>query len=110
LQALNLLENVARHTPAGTPVSVVVRKDGANAVLEVLDRGPGLPAGLDVFEKFVRGPRAAGGGVGLGLAICRGIVEAHGGQLRGANREGRGAVFSVSLPLGLVPVWSKERA
>jgi two-component system sensor histidine kinase KdpD len=66
--------------------------------VEVADRGPGLPPGdLErVFEKFYHG---APGGAGLGLAICRAVVQAHGGSISAANREGGGAVFLFSLPL-----------
>jgi two-component system sensor histidine kinase KdpD len=74
--------------------------------LEVADRGPGLPPGDEarVFDKFFRGrPGESDRGVGLGLTICRGIVEAHGGQISAANRLGGGAVFRVTLPLAGKP-------
>ncbi len=71
--------------------------------MSVADHGPGLPEGAEeqVFEKFYRGETSRGsGGVGLGLAICRGIVEAHGGRIHATNRRGGGAVFTFALPLG----------
>lgn len=70
------------------------------------DDGPGLPPGQEeaVFDKFVRGEReSAKPGVGLGLAICRAIVEAHGGTIRAANRPEGGAAFVFTLPLGTPP-------
>jgi two-component system sensor histidine kinase KdpD len=67
----------------------------------VADRGPGIPAGEEqrVFEKFYRGSGASAGGVGLGLAICKGIVTAHGGQIFVRNRSGGGAEFHIQLPV-----------
>ncbi len=97
----NLIENAARHTPAGTPIDLAAGPAGAEVVVEVADRGPGLVAGDEerVFDKFYR--RAPGqAGTGLGLAICRAIVEAHGGRIEAENRPGGGAVFRFSLPLG----------
>lgn len=107
---VNLLENVARHTPPTAPVEVLVEPEGGGAAIIVQDRGPGLPAGIDVFEKFVRGPTAAAGGAGLGLAICRGIAAGHGGTVDAAPRPGGGAVVTVHLPLGAPPAWSTETA
>ncbi len=68
--------------------------------VEVADRGPGLAAGDEarVFEKFYRAGSAPGG-VGLGLAICRGIVEAHGGRIWAENRPAGGAAFRFELPI-----------
>ena len=67
-------------------------------VVEVADRGPGLPTGEEqkIFDKFFGA--GTGGGAGLGLTICRAIVEAHGGRIGGENRPGGGAVFRFSLP------------
>jgi two-component system sensor histidine kinase KdpD len=99
----NLLDNALKYAPPSSEVELsVLSRDGA-AVLEVADRGPGLPKGEEqrVFEPFYRAPEfreSALPGMGIGLAICRGLVEAHGGQLTAANREGGGAVFQVSLP------------
>ena len=103
---VNLLENAARHTPPCTPIEVTASVEGQSVVVEVADRGPGIPPGdFDrLFEKFYRaGEARQRPGAGLGLAICRGIVELHGGKIRAANRPGGGAVFRFSLPLGGTP-------
>jgi len=99
---LNLLENAAKHTPAGGPLAIVARSDGARLMIEVLDRGNGIPAGEEerIFEKFYRtadGRRVPG--TGLGLAIARAVVRAHGGAIRAENRDGGGARFVVELPI-----------
>ncbi|HEV8322372.1 MAG TPA: sensor histidine kinase KdpD, partial [Myxococcota bacterium] len=99
---VNLLENAAKYTPPASPIEVRARRDGGAAVLvEVADRGPGLPAGAEekVFEKFYRGPHVGVAGVGLGLPICRGVVEAHGGTIAGTSRSGGGALFRITLPI-----------
>ena len=103
---VNLLENAARHTPAGTPVDVSAHREGDSIVVEVADRGPGLPPGDEsrLFEKFYRaGTSTSRAGAGLGLAICRGIVQLHGGKIHAENRPGGGAVFRFSIPLGGTP-------
>ncbi len=102
---VNLLDNAVKYTPPGSAVSISARVEGDRVMAEVRDEGPGLPPGSEqeVFEKFVRaGPREVRG-AGLGLAICRGIVEAHGGLLVARNGPQGGAVFSLSLPLGEPP-------
>jgi two-component system, OmpR family, sensor histidine kinase KdpD len=98
---VNLLEYAVKYTPAGTPLAVAARVADHVLEIEVADRGPGIPGGQEerIFEKFQRGTQSGGGGVGLGLPICRGIVEAHGGTIVAANREGGGAVFWIRLPL-----------
>jgi len=100
----NLLSNALTHTPADAPVEVGVERRGAQAVVSVSDRGPGLPPGSEerVFERFWRanGGRTRGtGGSGLGLAIVREIVSTHGGSVSAANRPGGGAEFIVCLPV-----------
>lgn len=97
---VNLFENVVKYTPAGSPIEVAaIRKDDA-VEIEVRDRGPGLPPGADrLFEKFVRGHHRGVSGVGLGLAICRGLVEAHGGTIVAENRPDGGACFRIALPI-----------
>ena len=105
-QALvNLIENAVQHTPAGTPIEIVATQDDAWLEVEVLDRGPGLPAGSEarVFDKFFRGPGARAGGSGLGLAICRGVIVAHGGTIEASNRAGGGTVVRLRLPVGGKP-------
>jgi two-component system OmpR family sensor kinase len=100
--ALNLIENAFLHTPTGTPVVASVRPEDDRVVLEVADRGPGVPAARRdrVFERFARSDsgRTATGGSGLGLAIVRAVAEAHGGAVELREAEGGGALFAVTLP------------
>lgn len=104
----NLLENALKHTPEGTPIEINAWRKDENVVIEVADRGPGLPEGEEerVFEKFYRVPSdRPAAGVGLGLAICRAIVTAHGGQIWAENRAGGGASFRFAIPLeGEAPI------
>jgi two-component system sensor histidine kinase KdpD len=97
---INLLDNAAKHTPAGTAIEVAASRDTTGATLEIRDRGPGLPAGppRQVFDKFFRGEHARAGGVGLGLAVCRGIALAHQGTIDAVRRDGGGATFRVWFP------------
>ncbi len=99
---INLLENAIKYTPAGSPIDLAASQDGAAIMIEVADRGPGLPPGDEqrIFEKFYRSRTPHNGsGVGLGLTICRGIVEAHGGRIWAENRPGGGATFRFTLPI-----------
>jgi two-component system sensor histidine kinase KdpD len=102
---INLLENAAKHTPPGTAVHVRAATADGGILVEVGDTGPGIPAGEEsrIFEKFYRGPGAAPHGAGLGLAICRGVVEAHGGRIWAENRPDKGAAFRFTLPLAGSP-------
>jgi two-component system, OmpR family, sensor histidine kinase KdpD len=102
---VNLLENAVNHTPPGTPVEIGAEARADEVMVWVADRGPGLPAGEEerVFEKFHRASAAPGAGVGLGLAICRGIVNAHGGRIWAENRAGGGAVFRFTIPITGTP-------
>jgi two-component system sensor histidine kinase KdpD len=98
----NLIENAVKYTVAGTPIHVRARPVGDALEAEVADEGPGLPTGTEeqVFEKFYQAKReGAGGGVGLGLSICRIIVEAHGGSIRAVSAPQGGARFIFSLPV-----------
>ena len=98
----SLLGNVAKHTPAETPLRVAARRLERDVEIVVEDHGPGLPKGGEeqVFESFRRGETLTGSkGAGLGLAISRAIVEAHRGTIRAERREERGARFVVRLPL-----------
>jgi two-component system sensor histidine kinase KdpD len=96
----NLLENAAKYTPAGTPIEITARREGATLVLEVADRGPGIPAGTEtkVFDRFFRGAAPGTQGVGLGLTVCRGITSAHGGTIEALHRDGGGSRFRVRIP------------
>jgi two-component system sensor histidine kinase KdpD len=102
---INLIENAIKYTPAGTPIEIEARRGEGEVIVEVLDRGPGFAPGEEerVFEKFYRGEGAAAGGAGLGLAICRGVVAAHGGAVRASPRPGGGAVLRFTLPLDGTP-------
>jgi two-component system sensor histidine kinase KdpD len=101
---VNLLENAAKYTPPGTPIEVETRLAKDHVEIEIRDRGPGLPEGQEarIFEKFHRG-RTEGGGAGLGLAICRGIVLAHGGRIWAEQRAEGGACFHIVLPIEGAP-------
>jgi two-component system, OmpR family, sensor histidine kinase KdpD len=98
---VNLLENAVKYTPPGTAIELSARASDKEVTVEVADRGPGLPPGLEqrVFEKFYRLSSTAASGVGLGLTISRGIIEAHGGRIWVENRSGGGASFYFTLPL-----------
>ncbi len=103
---VNLLENAAKYTPAGTTVTLSARPAGGMLEVDFADDGPGLPRGREeeVFEKFARGSaESATPGMGLGLAICRAIVEAHGGTIRADPGHAPGARFVIRLPLGTPP-------
>jgi len=100
---VNVLENASRYTPAGSEIEIYAKANDRRAEICISDNGPGLPKGSEarVFDKFVRGsviPPDGRRGVGLGLAICRAIVEAHGGEITARNRWEGGAEFTVVLP------------
>jgi two-component system sensor histidine kinase KdpD len=102
----NLLENAAKYTPAGSAIDLAARATSDSVVLTVDDQGPGLPRGKEeaIFQKFERGSKeSATPGVGLGLAICRAIVGAHGGTITAETRHEGGARFTVRLPRGEPP-------
>ncbi|RQR37942.1 sensor histidine kinase KdpD [Burkholderia sp. Bp9142] len=111
----NLFENAAKYTPADTSIEIGAERvtdDGHPFVrVHVDDHGPGLPAGMEtrIFDKFTRGEKeSATPGIGLGLAICRAIVEAHGGRIGALNRTGpdgrvTGARFWFTLPVDTPP-------
>lgn len=106
----NLLLNVAYYTPAGSPVEVRIHVQDATVVVSIADQGPGIASEVQehLFDKFYRvlskvqtqSETQAPRGSGLGLAICRGVIEAHGGQIWVESREGEGATFLFTLPLG----------
>ncbi len=98
---INLLENATRYTPTGSALEIRAETFENNIEISVSDHGPGIPKGLEekLFEKFYQvRHETAQSGVGLGLAICRAIVEVHGGTIRGKNQPEGGAVFTVTLP------------
>ncbi|MDB5768669.1 MAG: kdpD [Collimonas fungivorans] len=104
----NLLENAAKYTPLGSHIVLAAVVNARFLTVTIADDGPGLPSGMEdtIFEKFTRGEReSAKPGVGLGLAICRAIVEAHGGTIRAhSGRHGTsGAEFIFTIPLGAPP-------
>lgn len=99
---LNLLENAARYSPEGAPITVTVAPSGAGAVrVTVRDRGPGIAAAEQarIFQRFVRGAASEGkGGLGIGLYLCRSIMERHGGAIGVDSTVGGGAAFWIDLP------------
>ncbi|MBT9457740.1 MAG: DUF4118 domain-containing protein [Burkholderiaceae bacterium] len=102
----NLLENAAKYTPAGTAIDIAAEARNSELLLSVADHGPGLPAGREeqLFDKFTRGEKESSTpGVGLGLAICRAIMQAHQGRIWAETAAGGGARFVLSLPLGTPP-------
>ena len=97
----NLLDNAVEYTPPGSAIEIIARRTGEVLEVQVADNGPGLPPGTEerVFQKFFRAGSATNRrGIGLGLAICRGIVEAHGGTISVERRPSGGARFRFVLP------------
>ena len=105
---VNLLENASRYTPPGSGIEITALAYDKRAEIRIADHGPGLPPGSEekIFDKFFRGATVAPDGrrgVGLGLAICQAIVEAHGGKITATNRSEGGAEFTVRLPCTEAP-------
>ena len=98
---INLVENAMKYAPSGSAIDLSASVSDRDMIVEVADRGPGIPFGEEarIFDKFYRAKPAREGGVGLGLTICRGVVEAHGGRIWAENRSGGGALFRFSIPL-----------
>ena len=99
---VNLLDNAEKYSPAGLPIDISVQTTPLGLSIAVADRGPGIPEGLQnkVFDKFFRvNAESAQSGVGLGLSICRAIVEAHGGEIQATNRSGGGTMVQLHLPI-----------
>jgi signal transduction histidine kinase len=99
---LILLDNALRHTPEGGRVEVVVGREGQEATVAVRDTGEGIPADAQpfVFDRFYRGdPSREGRSAGLGLAIARGLAEAHRGAIGLTSEVGVGSTFTLRLPL-----------
>ncbi|HYZ21311.1 MAG TPA: sensor histidine kinase KdpD [Rhodopila sp.] len=111
----NILDNAAKHAPAGSQITITAAPAGPNVDIRIMDEGEGIPPDdIDrIFDKF---HRAAGAdrrraGTGLGLAICRGFVEAMGGTIAASNRtDRRGAVFTITLPAPAVTPLPEEEA
>lgn len=99
----NLIENALRYTPAGSPIEIAAATSTTELIISVADKGPGIPASdLErIFDKFYRvmGHTRETGGTGVGLAVCRGLIEAHGGRIWVENRRDGGSVFRFTLPL-----------
>lgn len=98
---INLVENAVKYAPAGSVIDLSASASNQDVIVEVADRGPGIPVGEEsrIFDKFYRAKPAREGGVGLGLTICRGIMEAHGGRIWAENRSGGGTLVRFSIPL-----------
>ena len=96
-----LLANAGSHTPPNLPIEIDAEYTNEDLLISVSDRGPGIPpeATERLFEKFYRGDDRKTGGLGLGLSIARGLIEAHGGRLTAENRDGGGARFVIRLPV-----------
>ncbi len=102
---INLLDNGVKYTPVKSGIDISASVSDGAVLVEVADRGSGFAPGEEerIFDKFYRGQTGDSRGVGLGLAICRAIVEAHGGKIWAENRPGGGAVFRFTLPAKDVP-------
>lgn len=98
---INLLENSMKYTPPGTAIEISGGLQEQEILVALADHGPGLPVGAEerIFEKFYQVAPGSARGAGLGLTICRSIIEAHGGRIWAANRPGGGAIFSFTIPL-----------
>jgi len=104
---VNLLDNALKYTSRESPIEISAIFDKERLAVEVADRGPGLPAeDLEhLFDKFYRGPQhGRTSGAGLGLSICKGFVQIHGGTISAENRPGGGALFRFTVPLDKNPV------
>jgi two-component system sensor histidine kinase KdpD len=99
---INLLENASKYTPTNSPIEIEARVSDDDVIMTVSDQGPGIPEGdeIRIFEKFFRGRHGNTQGAGLGLAICRGIAEAHGGSIVAERRPEGGTTFRVRFPRG----------
>jgi signal transduction histidine kinase/ActR/RegA family two-component response regulator len=103
----NLLNNAARYTPAGGQVALEAAPEGGTVRVTIRDNGAGIPPELlpHVFEMFVQGENSGRGGLGIGLALVRSLVQLHGGQVTVHSAgPGRGSEFSVFLPIASAPV------
>jgi two-component system sensor histidine kinase KdpD len=102
----NLLENAVKYTPPRSPIEIGAAATSERVIVTIADHGSGLPPGREaaIFQKFERGRNeSATPGVGLGLEICRAILQTHGGTICGETRSGGGARFTFELPRGEPP-------
>ena len=102
---INLFENAAKYTPEGTHIEIQVTREAESIIIDVRDNGPGVAPGLEekLFEKFYRGPQPVTSGAGLGLPICRGIAEAHGGSIHARPALDGGLWIHLAVPIGGTP-------
>jgi len=105
-----LVANAGSHTPQRLPIEIDADYTNDRLLISVSDRGPGIPAEATerLFEKFYHGDDRKTGGLGLGLSIARGLIEAHGGKLTAENRDGGGARFIISLPVRVTDMNAME--
>jgi two-component system, OmpR family, sensor histidine kinase KdpD len=103
---MNLLENAVKYTPAGSPIEITGHEAAGIVQVDVRDHGPGFAADEQdhLFEKFYRSRTGGARGAGLGLAISKAVVEAHGGRIEAFNHPQGGAVFRFYLPLHALPL------
>jgi len=106
----NLLHNAVSHSPESSQIRISCKKIEKTIQISVSDNGPGIEQNIlpHIFEKFVRAPKAASGGIGLGLAIAKGFVEIQGGFIEVKNLPQTGACFTVKLPVKEVPHVPRE--
>ena len=108
---VNLIENAIKYTPISSPIDIFANCSGKFLTLTISDYGLGIPHHLEdkIFDKFFRiETENSQNGVGLGLALCRSILEAHGGTIYAKNLTGKGAAFVINLPLTKSPIMPKE--
>src|SRR5882724_3997221 len=105
-----LLANAGSHTPRSVPIEIDAEYTNDHLLVSVSDRGPGIPieAIERLFQKFYHGDDRKTGGLGLGLSIARGLVEAHDGKLTAQNRDGGGARFTITLPVRMTDMNAME--
>jgi two-component system sensor histidine kinase KdpD len=111
---VNILDNALKYTPADSKLAIAAAVDDKAATISIADTGSGIKPGEreKIFEKFFRAPVSASlTGTGLGLAICRGIVQAHDGQIWCENNTPSGCIFKFTLPIkGMPPALQEKRS